>query len=76
MEGSLREQLGRTIRDLRKERGLSQERLAAEAGVHRSFVFRLERGDVNVSVDTLQRIAQALGVPVSRILARAEQGAH
>ena len=75
MQGSLRHQLGRTVRDLRQAKGLSQERLADEAGIHRSFLYRLERGDVNVSVDTLQRIAQALGVPISQILASAELNA-
>lgn len=71
----LRTELGRTIRELREAKALSQERLALAAGVHRSFVFRLEHGTVNVSVDVLQRIAVELGVPVSRLLETAEQRA-
>ena len=69
---SLRVGLGRAIRDLRRAHHLSQERLAIAAGIHRSFVFRMERGEVNVSLGTLQRLAQPLGVSISDLLTRAE----
>lgn len=71
----LRVGLGVALRSLRQRRGLSQESLALAAGVHRSFVFRLERGDVNVSLDTLGRLAGALDVSVSELIALAEAAA-
>lgn len=72
---SLRVGLARATRELRLSAGLSQERLAAAAAVHRSFVFRLEKGEVNVSLDVLGRLAAALGVSVSELIALAEQRA-
>lgn len=53
------------VRRLRKERGLSQEAFSELAGVHRTFVGQIERSETNVSIDTLERVAAALGVPVS-----------
>jgi transcriptional regulator with XRE-family HTH domain len=72
---SLRIGLARATRELRTHLGLSQERLALAAGVHRSFVFRLEKGEVNVSLDVLCRLAAALGVSVSELIVLAEQRA-
>ncbi len=69
----LRSGLAATLRQLRGERGLSQEKLALAAGLHRTFVFRLEKGAVNVSLDALQRVAEALDVRLSELLALAEQ---
>lgn len=65
--------LGEAIRALRQAKGLSQERLALAAGVHRSFIFRLEHGAVTVSVDTLSRITRPLDVSLSELFARAER---
>lgn len=69
----LRLGLGQAVRALRHDRALSQERLAEAAGVHRTFVYRLERGDVTVSLDTLQRIARPLSISLSALLAEAER---
>lgn len=49
------------LRRLRVRRGLSQEALAVDAGIDRSYAGRLERGEENPSVDLLERIAEALG---------------
>lgn len=75
MVDDLRRGLAASLRQLRGDRGLSQERLALAAGLHRSFVFRLEQGAVNVSLDALQRIAQALEIRLSDLLVLAEQNA-
>jgi transcriptional regulator with XRE-family HTH domain len=53
---------GERIRALRHDRGLSQERLAELAGVHRTYLSSLERGERNVSLDNIYAIAEALGV--------------
>ena len=53
------------LRRLRAERGLSQERLADEAGVDRKYVGMLERQENSVSVDTLDRLAAVLSVELT-----------
>ncbi|WP_442789158.1 helix-turn-helix transcriptional regulator [Kitasatospora sp. NBC_01302] len=59
-----RQTVGRRIRTLRVERGLSQERLAEEAGVHRHTVYRTELATHSVSIDALALMAHALGAPI------------
>jgi transcriptional regulator with XRE-family HTH domain len=59
---TVRRVFGERIRTLRQNRGLSQERLAELAGVHRTYLSSLERGERNVSLDNIYAIAQALGV--------------
>jgi transcriptional regulator with XRE-family HTH domain len=54
--------LGRNVRELRKDRGLSQEQLALDAEMKRSYVSDLERGTRNPSVKAIGRLATALGV--------------
>lgn len=53
---------------LRRERGWSQEALAFECGLHRTFVAHCERQVRNISLDNLERIANAFGVPVYALL--------
>lgn len=53
---------------LRRERGWSQESLAFEAGLHRTFVAHVERQARNISLDNLERIAHALNVPAYVLL--------
>lgn len=56
------------LRRLRTERGISQERLAADAGVDRAYVSELEREFGNASVDLLDRLAAVLNVAVGEFL--------
>jgi len=65
--GTGRRVFGERIRALRQERGLSQERLAEMAGVHRTYLSSLERGERNVSLDNIHAIAEALGVPPAEL---------
>lgn len=60
--------LGKRIAALRKESGLSQEKLADAAGIERSYMGAIERGERNPSYDKLLGIARALGVSVSALL--------
>ncbi|MEL6098788.1 helix-turn-helix domain-containing protein [Stenotrophomonas maltophilia] len=56
------------VRRLRKERGLSQEELAEAAGVHRTYVGMIERGEKNVTIYNIERIVIALDVPPGSLL--------
>lgn len=60
--------LGVNVRRFRKLKGMSQEQLALEAGMERSYVSDLERGTRNPSVRALGRLANALGVLPSALL--------
>lgn len=53
---------------LRNERGMSQETLAFEAGLHRTFVAHVERQARNISLDNIERLATALNVPITALL--------
>jgi transcriptional regulator with XRE-family HTH domain len=54
--------LGKTIKSLRESKGLSQEDLALGSGIDRSYFGGIERGEHNVAVINLEKIASALGV--------------
>jgi len=56
------------IRRLRMAQGLSQEQLAEMAQFHRTYVSQLERSVTNISIDGLERLAQALGVDIVELL--------
>ena len=60
--------VARNLRRLRTERGLSQERIAADADVDRAYVSELERELAAASVDVLDRLARVLDVPVGEFL--------
>lgn len=62
MEGDLQRRLGRNLRTVRKAKGLSQEAFADALSIHRTYVGGLERGERNVTLRTVERIAAALGV--------------
>ena len=64
--------LGRAVRDFRTASGISQEDLAHLSGMHRTYLGGIERGERNVSYTNLKRLARALAVPASELLARAE----
>ena len=64
--------LGEAIRHARKQQGISQEKLALMAGVDRSYVGRVERGDNNVAVLTLLKLAHALEVSVTELMKKAK----
>lgn len=59
--------LGKRIRQLRQGKGWSQEHLADEAGMHRTYLWGIEQGVRNPSIRHLSQIADALGVTVSAL---------
>lgn len=64
---------GQAVRRAREEQGLSQERLGEIAKLDRTYVSGLERATRNPTLATLHRIAKALGVPLSELIAEAER---
>lgn len=64
---SPRSVLARNVRRLRRERGLSQEALAAEAKMRQALVSDLELGDANPTLKSLTRLAQALQVDMAEL---------
>ncbi len=65
----LREVFSRNVRLYRIHIGLSQEDLAAESGLDRTFVSSLERGVRNISIDNIELICSALSLPASELVA-------
>jgi transcriptional regulator with XRE-family HTH domain len=62
------------LRRLRSERGVSQERLAADTGVDRAYLSEIEREQGNASVDVLDRLAAVLGVTIGEFFEAPAEG--
>ena len=69
----IRRQVGLNLRQIRKTRGWSQEDLAFESGLDRTYISGVERGVRNPTVLVLQELAQALKVPAARLLDAAKR---
>lgn len=70
MDSKVRKQFGRKIRTLRKMKGMSQEALAHEANIERSYMGAIERGQRSPTLDKISAIAKALKVPIPEIFSR------
>lgn len=64
----VRQRVGRNLKKYRKQAGFSQEGLALECGLHRTYVSGVERGVRNPTVVVLEQIAKPLGIPPWRLL--------
>lgn len=64
---TLPEAFGEAVRRLRKKVEPSQEKFAARAGISRTYMSEIERGVTNVSLDTIDRVARALGMPLAEL---------
>ena len=68
MAGDPKRILGKNLRETRKAKGLSQEKLAELADLHRTYVGGIERGERNVSLENIVELARALGTTPSQLL--------
>ena len=69
----LQRRLGQAVRRLREKGGYSQEGFADHVGVHRTYMGAVERGEQNISLANLERIAHGLGLKTWELLRVAEQ---
>lgn len=67
-----RRTFAQNLRRLRLAKGLSQEALADLAGLHRTYVGSVERGERNISIDNIERLAHAVGTNVQDLLTEAK----
>ena len=65
---SLRMLLAHNIRTVRTDKGFSQETLAELCELHRTYISSVERGERNISVDNIERIATALDVDATKLM--------
>ncbi len=66
--GDINKQVGFNIRKIREEKGLTQVQLGKLAGLHRAYIGQIERGEKNLGLKNLQRIAKALRVHPRELL--------
>lgn len=57
-----KKQFGKRLRTIRKEKGWSQEELGFRAGLHRTYIGAIERGEQNVSIENIYKLAKALNI--------------
>jgi len=61
-------QVGKNIRKVRMKKGWSQEYLAYKADLHRAYIGQIERGEKNIGIRNLEKIATALGMKIKDLL--------
>ena len=64
----INKKVGAKIRKLRKTKGWSQEKLALEANLHRAYIGQIERGEKNIGLKNLEKIAKTLGIKLKDIM--------
>ncbi|HEX5220276.1 MAG TPA: helix-turn-helix transcriptional regulator [Verrucomicrobiae bacterium] len=74
MDAAFIKAFGAVIKKQRERYLLTQQQLADRARIHRTYISDIERGSRNVSINSIKRIADALGTPVSLLFAEAETG--
>ena len=63
----IKTKFGAKVRKLRQAKGLSQEAFADICGLHRTYVGAIERGERNVSLENIEKIAKALGISIASL---------
>jgi len=62
------EKFGEKVREERLKKGLSQEELAARAGVHRTYIGMIERAEKNITLGNIEKIAKALEISLDKLM--------
>jgi transcriptional regulator with XRE-family HTH domain len=75
VKDELQKAFGQRVRQLRLRKGYSQEAFADHCGVHRTFMGTIERGETNLSLQNLARVAAGLGITMSKLLSGIEREA-
>jgi transcriptional regulator with XRE-family HTH domain len=68
MKQTLLVEFGKRVKEERSKQNLSQEEFAEMAGVHRTYIGMIERGEKNITLSNIQKIAKALNINVSDLL--------
>lgn len=65
--------VGKRLRSYRTAQGISQEKLAERAGLHPTYIGQVERGEKNLTIESLEKITGALGVSISDVFEKIEE---
>ncbi len=65
MSKTILEKFGKQVRKERHQKGLSQEELAARAGVHRTYIGMIERAEKNITLENIEKVTKALSLKIS-----------
>ena len=65
--------VGKRLRSYRTGQGLSQEKLAERAGLHPTYIGQVERGEKNLTIESLEKITSALDVPMANVFEKIEE---
>ena len=65
--------VGKRLRSYRTGQGLSQEKLAEKAGLHPTYIGQVERGEKNLTIESLEKITSALDVPMANVFEKIEE---
>ena len=68
MSSAIQKRFGKKVRQLRNERGFSQERLGELAKLHRTYIGMIERGEKNITLTNIEKLAKALKVNVTDLV--------
>ena len=64
----IQEKFGKKVKELRNEMGISQEELAYRAGLHRTYIGMIERGEKNITIKNIEKLAIALNVEIGELV--------
>jgi len=74
MGNSVAYAFGQRVRALRTRKGISQEELADRCGVHRTYMGRIERGETNITLSNIYKVARGLGVSPATLVGEVKGG--
>lgn len=76
MKETFRKSLGKVIQERRRQLTLTQEQLAGRSGLHRTYISDVERGERNLSLESIYNISKGISTPLSVLFAQAEHLAN